>query len=248
MKYPCDVVKDLLPLYVDEICSEKTKAAVSEHLNECEECKKYYCDIKEGGVELEKTKDDKHMEMSLKDVKKRLNKKYLRTVGICVVLLAVFFGGFKVLFSSPIKEVSPDEVTVTVDVYSGKDLIKGAGDDISNDGVYISVDGYDSSEKYVLEIPALGNSSVTVSGDVLEKNEKISAVSFSSNYFLREIKYAEDRSNEDGVIYISAFKTTVLNNKADKYNSSVKTLEFGDVKKVVYVEEDGSERVLWENK
>ncbi len=35
----CDVVRDLLPLYVDDVCSEKSKEEIEEHLNECEECK-----------------------------------------------------------------------------------------------------------------------------------------------------------------------------------------------------------------
>ncbi|MDF2885891.1 MAG: hypothetical protein K0R23_276 [Lacrimispora sp.] len=38
MKYDCDVIKDLLPLYQDGACSEMTKQIVSEHLQECETC------------------------------------------------------------------------------------------------------------------------------------------------------------------------------------------------------------------
>ena len=38
MKLSCDVIKDLLPLYHDEVCSEETKKLVEEHLKECESC------------------------------------------------------------------------------------------------------------------------------------------------------------------------------------------------------------------
>jgi len=38
----CDIVKDLLPLYVDDVCSEKSRMVIEEHLKECEECKKCY--------------------------------------------------------------------------------------------------------------------------------------------------------------------------------------------------------------
>lgn len=41
-KIACDVIKDLLPLYVDNVCSEKTKDFIEEHLAVCEECQKYY--------------------------------------------------------------------------------------------------------------------------------------------------------------------------------------------------------------
>ena len=36
MKYSCDVIKDLLPLFHDDVCSDDTKKVVNEHLNECE--------------------------------------------------------------------------------------------------------------------------------------------------------------------------------------------------------------------
>ena len=42
MKYSCDVIKDLLPLFHDDVCSDDTKKVVKEHLNECEDCREYY--------------------------------------------------------------------------------------------------------------------------------------------------------------------------------------------------------------
>lgn len=38
MKLSCELIKDLLPLYCDGICSGETKAAVEEHLTECGSC------------------------------------------------------------------------------------------------------------------------------------------------------------------------------------------------------------------
>lgn len=35
----CNVIKDLLPLYIDKCCSEESVKIVEEHLNECAECK-----------------------------------------------------------------------------------------------------------------------------------------------------------------------------------------------------------------
>lgn len=40
MKMNCDVIRDLLPLYADEVCSEASKALVEEHLQSCESCGK----------------------------------------------------------------------------------------------------------------------------------------------------------------------------------------------------------------
>lgn len=38
MKTDCEIIRDLLPLYVDDICSEKSRELVDEHLRECAEC------------------------------------------------------------------------------------------------------------------------------------------------------------------------------------------------------------------
>ncbi len=40
MKYNCDLISDLLPLYKDDICSETSRKIVEEHLAECPDCKK----------------------------------------------------------------------------------------------------------------------------------------------------------------------------------------------------------------
>lgn len=38
MKFDCNVIGDLLPLYMDEICSNESREIVAEHLNECRDC------------------------------------------------------------------------------------------------------------------------------------------------------------------------------------------------------------------
>ncbi len=39
-KLPCDVVRDLLPLYYDGVCSDTSQAILAEHLASCETCQK----------------------------------------------------------------------------------------------------------------------------------------------------------------------------------------------------------------
>ena len=43
----CNVIKDLLPLYVDECCSEESVRLVAEHLDVCESCRKMYDQMRE---------------------------------------------------------------------------------------------------------------------------------------------------------------------------------------------------------
>lgn len=47
MKYECDMIEDLLPLYKDDACSGASKRAVEEHLNECPKCKSFLDQLKD---------------------------------------------------------------------------------------------------------------------------------------------------------------------------------------------------------
>ncbi len=39
MQKHCDMIKDLLPLYADEVCSEESRKAVAEHISGCPACR-----------------------------------------------------------------------------------------------------------------------------------------------------------------------------------------------------------------
>lgn len=42
----CNIIKDIIPLYIDECCSEESKQLVEEHLKQCDACKKLCEDMK----------------------------------------------------------------------------------------------------------------------------------------------------------------------------------------------------------
>ncbi|MCQ2533071.1 MAG: zf-HC2 domain-containing protein [Clostridia bacterium] len=42
MKLECNVIRDLMPSYIDGLCSEDSKLLIKEHLCECKECKGVY--------------------------------------------------------------------------------------------------------------------------------------------------------------------------------------------------------------
>ena len=60
MKTDCEIIRDLLPLYVDDICSEKSRELVEEHLQECAECSDLLSKLKKTEIEsdLKKEKED----------------------------------------------------------------------------------------------------------------------------------------------------------------------------------------------
>ena len=49
MKYNCEMIRDLLPLYQDDVCSDSSRQAVEEHLGECKACTDYLQELRQSG-------------------------------------------------------------------------------------------------------------------------------------------------------------------------------------------------------
>jgi hypothetical protein len=257
MSYPCEIIKDLLPLYVDEVCSEESRAAVAAHLAECGACRECYAamlaaDGVPDGVNAGENENSEDVKMvdSLKSVKKRLNRRTKMIIGAAFVIVAVFFLGFQVLFSMPLKSVDVSDVSVTAKVYSLKEMAEAAGESGGeNEGsteVLLISNGEDD-ESPVVSINLDGIAEFRLTQDVLDEEEYATVITWSSRYFLREI--AEDYSKESGsdVVYVTDIKTTFLNNKAADYNRTMSSVDFREINKIVYVGKNGAEQVLWEN-
>lgn len=93
-KLNCDIVRDLLPSYVDKLTSETTNEAVNEHLKECPECTEVLQRMKEP----EKTQNEPKAEVNyLKKIRRRsLQKGFI----VCAVLVIIAFlaGSFKTFY------------------------------------------------------------------------------------------------------------------------------------------------------
>ena len=58
MKNNCDIVQDLLPLYLDGICSEGSRKFVEEHISECEKCSGTLSKLKNTEYDKESSNED----------------------------------------------------------------------------------------------------------------------------------------------------------------------------------------------
>ena len=243
MTYPCGIIRDLLPLYIDDVCNEESKQAVENHLSECEKCRNYYNSMKstEGFVAKENdNSEDMKMANNLKNVKSKINKKIRNIVIGAVAAMAFVIVGVTLLFNVALKEVSTDDVIVSANVYSFEELIENSASNVPNsESVTIYSDVSDNSQKIEVRIPEIGE--ITVTEDTIEKNKYVTVFSVSSEYFIRTIKH----EIKGDTIYISAFKTTLLNNKAESYQKTMTSLQFSEINRIVYVEDDGKETVLW---
>lgn len=86
----CEIIKDLLPLYVDKLVSEETKNIVEEHIEECDNCKSTLEDI--NPEEKINPEDNIKQVDCFKKIKKKSRKKIVISIllGMIVTLVGVF--------------------------------------------------------------------------------------------------------------------------------------------------------------
>ena len=184
--------------------------------------------------------EDMKMAKSLKNVKLKMNKKIRNIVLGAVAAMVFVIVGVTLLFNVALKEVSPGDVIVSANVYSFEELIENPASNVPNsESVTIYSDDSDNSQKIEVRIPEIGE--ITVTEDTIEKSKYVTVFSVSSEYFIRTIK----QEIKGDTIYISAFKTTLLNNKAESYQKTMTSLQFSEINRIVFVEDDGKETVLW---
>lgn len=243
MKYPCGIIQDLLPLYVDGVCNAESRQAVEDHVSECEVCR-HSCEAMKSFPEKDHDGfEEKKMADSLKNMKRKMDKK-MKTIILCAIAAVIaVVAGFYLLFHAVIWDVPLEKVTVSANVYPLAELAQplesGAG---NGESVTIFSDEADVSEKRDIYIPELGK--ITLTEKTIEKCGYVSVVSLSSDYFIREVK----GEVKDNVYYISAIQTTLLNNKETITQRQLCTVEFQEVQKIVFVDADGTETMLWSRK
>lgn len=86
MKSTCGIVEDLLPLYLEDMCSEDSKAALEEHLQECPDCREKLARMKNNAIIPQTEKQEKRL--SIANYAKKVKRHRIR-VGISVALICI---------------------------------------------------------------------------------------------------------------------------------------------------------------
>ncbi len=85
MKMNCAVAGDLMPLYLENLCSEETRAALEEHLRECPECREKLARMEKGGDPPAGAREDS---LPIADYAKKVKRRRLR-VGVAASLMGM---------------------------------------------------------------------------------------------------------------------------------------------------------------
>lgn len=117
----CSIVRDLLPLYVDDVISNDTKQFVDEHISDCISCKKEF-ELSQKEITTKDTSQTRNTDTEvIKKMKKKLTRKNL-VVGITTaisVLVLTLMSVFIVFFYGI--PASSDDVSIETE-YQYSDL------------------------------------------------------------------------------------------------------------------------------
>ena len=83
-KISCDVIKDLLPTYLDELTSEESNQMIEAHINECDECRTTLENMRAPEI------DEEQIEIEKKEIDfLKKNRKHLETILGVTIGLAI---------------------------------------------------------------------------------------------------------------------------------------------------------------
>ena len=241
-KLSCNVTRDLLPNYIEHLTSEETNIEIEEHLSDCEECMKIKETMEEDRTsENIETEKDKNL---FKQIKKRITRKVIGVIVICAAAIAAY----ALLTQIPLKRLSADDIRISLDDFKvdsdSCEIIDTRDEDDDYNLVGIRFKDYNYCEAWFGDVEDY---------DEWIKNTSVFVVSMNSDYQLRYLNERVIDQNGETIMYIGDARTTLLNNKSEvlspmisfRFYSDDMNSEYKDISKVIFVNPDGSEKVIW---
>lgn len=111
----CEIIRDLLPVYIDKLTSEESNREIEAHMKGCEECRAV---LKEMETEIQKEEPMESRNIQpFRKVNQKM-KKVIQTAVVCCLTLAILAGAFVKTF---IKgwAVSPQELQMEISEENG---------------------------------------------------------------------------------------------------------------------------------
>lgn len=122
MKISCNIIRDLLPLYVDNVLSEESTELVEAHIQECEMCKSYKeslcCEMVNVELVANENFDKERQDIAiLKLIKRRIKRRNIKAAIITAIalLLSFFYIEFGILHNDSYKSYEDAGIKMTAD-------------------------------------------------------------------------------------------------------------------------------------
>lgn len=130
-KISCNIIKDILPLYLDDVVSEDTREMVEEHLESCDSCRKE-ADVLKQNVVLPTNKNVKYMDAQiLKKLKQRFFKRKVIISLVSVLASAAVIIGLYCYANLALSLIPYDSEKFSIVEKDGKIYADYSGDNLA---------------------------------------------------------------------------------------------------------------------
>ena len=150
-KIPCKIIEDLLPMYIEQVCSNETKEIIENHIKQCDKCAKIFnmhkIETKLKNVESD-TKND-ILDGIAHKWRKSIGIAFLKGISIAFTVLLLIIGIYYGLFIYQGSIIPAEQVTIDLEEKDGKIFLEmqtkdgyvGCGMDVVPDGknLYIAL-------------------------------------------------------------------------------------------------------------
>lgn len=107
----CEIIRDLLPSYVDELTSTESNEEIESHLEYCPECKEYLEEMRKD-IEVDKTEKDQNIEVFIK-VKEKTVQIIICVIMIVAVIISIIYEKWEAKYING-RSITSDEVKVSL--------------------------------------------------------------------------------------------------------------------------------------
>ncbi len=101
----CEIIKDLLPSYIDDLTSTESNFEIEEHLKTCQECKGVF-DLMKAEINVENIELNKETIKPFKKLNKRVLQSVLITLASCILIVGSYFYFFEIGWKVAFKDIN----------------------------------------------------------------------------------------------------------------------------------------------
>ncbi|MBQ4529800.1 MAG: zf-HC2 domain-containing protein [Lachnospiraceae bacterium] len=139
----CEIVQDLLPLYIDEACSEESKKVVEGHVEECSKCHKYIEQLKSSIIENSFSEESEHIIAN----HKRKIRNLMIGIGCLCIVVSVLIMSLGWIFIQSFDSIAEEYMTIKTEEYGNWDgHIEGEREYLES-GLYIFPEQIDMAKE-----------------------------------------------------------------------------------------------------
>jgi hypothetical protein len=189
MKVTCNIIRDVLPLYVENMVSDDTSLLIEEHIEGCQDCTNYLNEIKTSG----KPPIDTDVSPLLK-IKSTLRKKKIKTA-IISIMLSIIVGIILIAFLTAPEYIPYSEKSVSISEVGDGTVLAIFTDQVS--GFDMSIHPTDDNTGYVYHITTWDN----IWNQKIKESHTRNIILNANNENVVAVYYYQTNHEDDILIY-----------------------------------------------